>query len=129
MVAQNQNQSLWRRLKRAVRIVLSRTWRMASVIRRAKMSKTKPKLCFNDCPGLKACTGERGYVSEGSGSSRGSRQGKQLQRTLSYSSDDDDIDRRAEMFIANFRRQLQMERQISLRLRYMRGDSFELVSP
>ncbi|MCD7446407.1 hypothetical protein HAX54_006016 [Datura stramonium] len=34
--------------------------------------------------------------------------------------DDDanDIDKRAEMFIANFRRQLRLERQISLELRY-----------
>ncbi|XP_062196025.1 uncharacterized protein LOC133899103 [Phragmites australis] len=38
---------------------------------------------------------------------------------------DDDIDRRAEQFIANFHRQLQMERQVSLQLRYIRGNSRE----
>lgn len=32
--------------------------------------------------------------------------------------DENDVDKRAETFIANFRRQLQLERQISLELRY-----------
>lgn len=32
--------------------------------------------------------------------------------------DENDIDRRSEVFIANFRRQLRLERQISLELRY-----------
>lgn len=35
-----------------------------------------------------------------------------------------DIDGRAEDFIVRFRRQLLMERQVSLALRYRRGDSF-----
>ncbi|KAM3379430.1 hypothetical protein P3S68_011844 [Capsicum galapagoense] len=37
-----------------------------------------------------------------------------------YNDDDDenDVDKRAEAFIANFRRQLRLERQISLELRY-----------
>ncbi|XP_062192102.1 uncharacterized protein LOC133895654 [Phragmites australis] len=43
----------------------------------------------------------------------------------SSSAGDDDIDRRAEQFIANFYRQLQMERQVSLQLRYIRGNSWE----
>ncbi|GJN03662.1 hypothetical protein PR202_ga21133 [Eleusine coracana subsp. coracana] len=38
---------------------------------------------------------------------------------------DEDIDRRAEEFIANFYRQLQMERQVSLQLRYVRGNSWD----
>ena len=38
---------------------------------------------------------------------------------------DDDIDQRTEEFIANFYRQLQMERQVSLQLRYVRGDSLD----
>ncbi|KAF8704475.1 hypothetical protein HU200_031428 [Digitaria exilis] len=38
---------------------------------------------------------------------------------------DDDIDRRAEQFIANFYKQLQMERQVSLQLRYVRGNSWD----
>ncbi|XP_066353458.1 uncharacterized protein [Miscanthus floridulus] len=38
---------------------------------------------------------------------------------------DDDIDQRAELFIANFYRQLRMERQVSLQLRYVRGNSWD----
>ncbi|VAH08370.1 hypothetical protein VPH35_003563 [Triticum aestivum] len=38
---------------------------------------------------------------------------------------DDDIDRRAEQFIANFYKHIQMERQVSLQLRYCRVDSLQ----
>ncbi|OWM77267.1 uncharacterized protein LOC116189054 [Punica granatum] len=37
---------------------------------------------------------------------------------------EEDIDERAEDFIARFRRRLLMERQVSLALRYKRGNSF-----
>uniref|UniRef100_A0A0E0QJP9 Uncharacterized protein n=1 Tax=Oryza rufipogon TaxID=4529 RepID=A0A0E0QJP9_ORYRU len=49
----------------------------------------------------------------------------ELLRTWSSSSSpaggggDDDIDRRAELFIANFYKHIQMERQVSLQLRYL----------
>ncbi|KAI4335431.1 hypothetical protein L6164_014075 [Bauhinia variegata] len=130
MGKQNQNQSLLSRLRRAVNkvkillssTILGRTWHIASVVRSVSMSKRQ--LSFNDRPGVMACAGETGYVSGDSGSSNG----QQLQRTVSYPSDDD-IDKRADMFIANFRRQLRIERQISLQIRYGRGNSFELVSP
>jgi hypothetical protein len=36
----------------------------------------------------------------------------QNRRTIIYDSEDDDIDKRAEIFIANFRRQLSLERRI-----------------
>lgn len=56
----------------------------------------------------------------------------QLRRTssgggspASSSAGDDDIDQRAELFIANFYRQLRMERQVSLQLRYVRGNSWD----
>jgi hypothetical protein len=42
---------------------------------------------------------------------------------------DDDIDRRAELFIANFYRHIQMERQVSLQLRYCRNDSMQDRTP
>ncbi|XP_051204922.1 uncharacterized protein [Lolium perenne] len=42
---------------------------------------------------------------------------------------DDDIDRRAELFIANFYRHIQMERQVSLQLRYCRADSMQDRTP
>ncbi|XP_061361806.1 uncharacterized protein LOC133305561 [Gastrolobium bilobum] len=124
---QKQNTSLLSRLRMVVRKVrlllsstlLSHTWHAATVLRRA--SPTKRNLSFNDRPGLIQCSEETG--SEGSVSSPPG-----LQRTISCPSDDD-IDKRSEIFIANFRKQLQMERQISLQLRYRRENSFELVSP
>lgn len=49
-----------------------------------------------------------------------------LQRTRSYAySSDDDINRRADIFISNFRRRLFYERQVSLELRYRRGTNFD----
>ncbi|PAN35619.1 hypothetical protein PAHAL_6G222300 [Panicum hallii] len=46
-------------------------------------------------------------------------------RSPASSAADDDIDQRAEQFIANFYRQLQMERQVSLQLRYVRRNSWD----
>ncbi|KAF1867344.1 hypothetical protein Lal_00049773 [Lupinus albus] len=82
---------------------------------------SKRNLSFNDRPGLVLCSSEK-ETSSGSSS-------RELHRTISFPSDDDDIDRRAEAFIANFRNQLRMERQISLQLRYCRQPSFEFNSP
>ncbi|KAI5675371.1 hypothetical protein M9H77_06321 [Catharanthus roseus] len=88
-------------------------------------------LSFNDRPGLRGC-----IEDSNSNNSRDSP-AKTLQRTISYpsssSSDDhhhqqDDIDKRADLFIANFYKQLQLERQISLELRYARGNSFSSSS-
>ncbi|MED6191559.1 hypothetical protein PIB30_001291 [Stylosanthes scabra] len=126
-----EQQSLLSRLKRAVQkvrfllssTIISRTWHAVSLIRASSLSKGH--LSFNDRPGLKICSSDNETDSEGSGS-----RGRGLQRTISYpSADEDDINARAEMFIANFRKQLRMERQISLQLRYQREHSFELISP
>ena len=43
--------------------------------------------------------------------------------------DEEDIDRRAEQFIANFYKHIQMERQVSLQLRYCRMDSQQERTP
>ncbi|CAD6265316.1 unnamed protein product [Miscanthus lutarioriparius] len=48
-----------------------------------------------------------------------------VQRPRVAGGGDDDIDQRAELFIANFYRQLRMERQVSLQLRYVRGNSWD----
>ncbi|KAK7265276.1 hypothetical protein RJT34_32894 [Clitoria ternatea] len=90
--------------------ILSHTWHAATIIRRASFSKRH--LSFNDRTGLMVCSDETD--SENAVLSSPSRS---LRRTISSPSDDD-IDKRAEIFIANFRRQLRMERQISLQLRY-----------
>ncbi|XP_076892121.1 uncharacterized protein LOC143543754 [Bidens hawaiensis] len=47
-----------------------------------------------------------------------------MQRTMSFR-DEEDIDKRAEMFIGNFYRQLLYQRQVSLELSYTRNPSFE----
>ncbi|KAM1305346.1 hypothetical protein ACFX2F_022900 [Malus domestica] len=117
------------RLRKAVRKVSFllnlnvNRWRIVSMIGRT-VSSNHRLMSFNDHPGLKVACGDETSSEEHSGSSRGN-----LQRTISYPSDQDDIDQRAEMFIANFRRQLRVERQISLELRYGRGNSFDLKSP
>ncbi|KAK9076817.1 hypothetical protein SSX86_005151 [Deinandra increscens subsp. villosa] len=46
-----------------------------------------------------------------------------VQKTMSFP-EEEDIDKRAEMFIENFYRQLRYQRQVSLELRYKRGQSF-----
>ncbi|KAF7153163.1 hypothetical protein RHSIM_Rhsim01G0006100 [Rhododendron simsii] len=88
--------------------------------------KDKRRVSFNDRPGLSACTEDLELLdSPAAGSSRGGG----ISRTTSLQSSEDDIDKRAEMFIANFYRQLKLERQVSLQLRYCRGDSFDSASP
>ncbi|KAJ0985065.1 hypothetical protein J5N97_003421 [Dioscorea zingiberensis] len=59
--------------------------------------------------------------------SRTSSSASEISRTISSTSNDDsqssgdDIDMRAEVFIANFYKHIQMEREVSLKLRYCEG--------
>lgn len=114
-------------------------WRIASIL---GTNATRPTLSFNDRPGLRACTDDyddynssistnydeyrqlSGSFSSPSPSSSRSSSSRRIERTASCPSEDD-IDKRAEMFINNFRRRLVMERQASLQLRYLRGNSFD----
>ncbi|KAI4376249.1 hypothetical protein MLD38_014034 [Melastoma candidum] len=117
------------RLKRAVKKVrllidfsIAR-WRIASLIggRGAASSGRRRPLSFNDRPGLMYYTaGDESESEQDPGSARWSTGGGGIQRTLSYPSEED-VDGRAEAFISNFYRQLRMERQVSLELRYCRG--------
>ncbi|KAL0404580.1 UNVERIFIED_CONTAM: hypothetical protein Sradi_2098800 [Sesamum radiatum] len=115
--------SLVGRLKRAVKKIKFlldfnvNRWKLASMIGRT--SSSKRRLSFNDRPGLRAFMEEDPDPND---RDRGSARG--LHRTISYPSEDD-IDKRADAFIANFHRQLRFERQISLELRYYRGNSFD----
>ncbi|GFP99457.1 hypothetical protein PHJA_002089800 [Phtheirospermum japonicum] len=90
--------------------------KLASII---GASSSKRRLSFNDRPGLRACM-EDPDLNNDPESSKG-----RLQRTISYPSSEDDIDKRADAFIANFYKNLQYERQISLELRYYRANSFD----
>lgn len=132
------NMSLLSRLKMAVNKVKFlmnfnvNSWRVASMIGRSSLPKRV--LSFNDRPGLRACTEDTDDDDSDRDDDQVSRsnssKGLPLQRTISFPSDQEyDIDQRAEMFISNFRQQLQMERQVSLELRYCRGDSFGGKSP
>ncbi|KAK8482473.1 hypothetical protein V6N13_060350 [Hibiscus sabdariffa] len=115
-----ENRSLLSRLRRVVKKVKlllnfgTNRWRLALMIGAASR-----RLSFTDRPGLGACVDD---VYEPEDSHR-------LARTTSYQSEEDDIDKRAEMFIANFHRQLGIERQVSLQLKYLRGNSFGYNSP
>ncbi|KAL3532826.1 hypothetical protein ACH5RR_006347 [Cinchona calisaya] len=102
-------------------------WKIASIIGTNSSGKIR-RLSFNDRPGIRACLDDDSDMSNDH-SAGSSARGGQLQRTISYPPDQDDIDKRAEMFIANFYKQLRIERQISLELRYTRGNSFDSVSP
>ncbi|KAM7252581.1 hypothetical protein ACFE04_008090 [Oxalis oulophora] len=122
------NSSLLNRLRTAVKKIkflmkfsLNR-WRLASMI---GASSSRRKLSFNERPGLIACTEEYDQIDRSISSSPSFGR---LHRSISYQSEDD-IDKRAEMFIENFHRQLRIERQISLELKYCRGDSFQYRSP
>lgn len=124
------NWSVLTRLKRAVKKVRFllhfnvNRWRLASMINRTS-SSNHHRISFNDRPGLRACTHDDNFDTESEESGASARS---LQRTISYPSEDD-IDKRADMFIANFYRQLKLDRQISLELHYCRGNSFEAISP
>ncbi|KAJ8767445.1 hypothetical protein K2173_017489 [Erythroxylum novogranatense] len=111
-----------RRIVNKVKILLSfevNRWRLGSMIGTA--SSRRHRLSFRDRPGLRACTDE--VESEYSVSSPNG-----LCRTISYPSEDD-IDKRAEIFIENFRRQLKIERQVSLELKYLQGNGVSSTSP
>ena len=125
------------RLRRAVKkvsVLLNfniNRWRVASMIR-GRSFDTHRRFSFNDRPGLTCAYDEDSEGSDDQDHSNRGSSSRGLRRTISYpsSDQDDNIDQRAEMFIANFRRQLQMERQVSLELRYYnRGNSFEWRSP
>ncbi|KAL0428309.1 UNVERIFIED_CONTAM: hypothetical protein Slati_3005700 [Sesamum latifolium] len=120
-------EALLGRLKRAVRKIKFllnfnvNRWKLASILGASSSKRSSARLMsFNDRPGLRACVEDSG--SDGSQGSSTTRPG--LQRTMSYPSEDD-VDKRADAFIANFYRQLQYERQISLELRYYRANSID----
>ncbi|XP_057957499.1 uncharacterized protein LOC131150661 [Malania oleifera] len=102
---------------------------LSSILGGVARHKPRRRLSFDDRKeGLRVCTEEDDEERDGSVRQR------RLERARSYasaggssfSSSDGDVDRKADMFIANFYRQLRLERQISLELRYYRrGNSFE----
>ncbi|KAF5748083.1 hypothetical protein HS088_TW04G00032 [Tripterygium wilfordii] len=110
--------SVLRHLKKAVKKVsfllrfnnLNWSRLASSMLSRSFKIERRRRFSFNDRRGLRCIDDEEDLESKGSGS---------IQRTRSCGSEDD-IDRRAEAFISNFRQQLWLERQISMELRYCR---------
>ncbi|KAI4376809.1 hypothetical protein MLD38_014526 [Melastoma candidum] len=109
------------RLRRALnKIKVLISFKLPGWLRAAPSRERLPS--FRDRPGLRACMDrDDDPFSESERSLCPS--GGRLQRTTSYSSEDD-VDKRAELFIANFYRRLQLERQVSLDLRYCKRNSF-----
>ncbi|GMJ15812.1 hypothetical protein like AT5G57510 [Hibiscus trionum] len=114
-----ENWSVIGRFKKAVKQINSllslnlTKWRLSCFLKRAR----RLSLSFNDRIGLPGC-----IEDEEESSGRGLVGA--LHRTASYGADDD-VDQRAEIFISNFRRQLWLERQVSLEIRYRRSRSLE----
>ncbi|CAN0899679.1 hypothetical protein LINGRAHAP2_LOCUS20415 [Linum grandiflorum] len=117
---------LSRSLNKAVKkinFLLSR-WDLSDAIRTAAANQLRKKkqkqqrrfLSFNQKVGLQGC------VELLENSTRGGV--VLLDRTCSLTDQLQDVDKRAENFIANFRRGLLLERQVSLNLRYCRLHSF-----
>ncbi|KAK8597398.1 hypothetical protein V6N13_094810 [Hibiscus sabdariffa] len=105
------------RLKKAVKQINSllclnlTKWRLACFLK----SRRRLSLSFNDRIGLPGCIQDEDESSE-----------RALHRAASYGAvAEDDVDQRAEIFISNFRRQLWLERQVSLEIRYRRSRSLE----
>ncbi|KAK6944231.1 Protein of unknown function DUF761, plant [Dillenia turbinata] len=119
----------FKRAVKKVRLLLNfniNRWLVASMIR---ASSSKTRLSFNDRPGLRGFTDDTDDdISDIEKSPVSSKQGIQIQRTISYPSEED-VNKKADLFIENFHKQLRMERQVSLELRYCRGNSFDSASP
>ncbi|CAN1122540.1 hypothetical protein LINPERPRIM_LOCUS2785 [Linum perenne] len=127
---------LFDRLKKAVsklKVLLKfdlHVWRLAgSLLASSPSAPSRVISCGSDLPGLAAACedydpllrqdSDSDWYSPPASFSPPSSSRTELHRTISRrSSMEDDIDKKAEMFIANFRRQLRIERQISLDLKY-----------
>ncbi|KAG2310790.1 hypothetical protein Bca52824_022347 [Brassica carinata] len=121
-MAKSKDGSLLNRLRRAVNKVkfvlsfqINSLWGLVPMLNSSSSSSSSSlRFSFNDRPGLAAaCTED--FEPDSAGSSKGA-----LYRAGSYDpSSDEDIDSKAEIFIANFYKQLKIERQISLELKYL----------
>lgn len=120
-MARSQNWSLLRRrFKTAVKNLLNASKRhLASIMSRGASCFNRQSRSFDHDRYL----GLHGIDEEDEESDHESSSVRALQRTRSYaySYSDDAIDRRADIFISNFRRRLLYERQVSLELRYRAG--------
>ncbi|KAL1217490.1 hypothetical protein V5N11_004663 [Cardamine amara subsp. amara] len=130
-MAKSKNGSLLNRFRQAVNKVkfvlsfkMNSLWSLVPMLG-SSSSSSSLRFSFNDRPGLGAAFTDKDNEPDSTGSPRGT-----LWRTGSYDpSSDEDIDSKAEKFIANFYKQLKIERQISLELKYCNNKSFNFRSP
>ncbi|KAL4564292.1 hypothetical protein LXL04_028352 [Taraxacum kok-saghyz] len=138
---EQEKNSRWHLLNRLKTVVKKVTFLMNSNVIRWRLvssfigrSSSRRRLSFGERLGLTAIVSSsddeehegRNHCDSGSSSHRrglGKTQSFNVQRTMSFP-EEDDVDKRAEMFIENFYRQLRYERQVSLQLRYRRDTSF-----
>ncbi|GMH16639.1 hypothetical protein Nepgr_018480 [Nepenthes gracilis] len=99
---------------------INRPWSFAPMIGALTGKRRRRRLSFNDRPGLRSCSAD---ITEACASASPSPP-QLIQRTASFPLEED-VDKRADAFIENFHRQLRLERQISLELRYCRANSFD----
>ncbi|KAI9191920.1 hypothetical protein LWI28_015461 [Acer negundo] len=114
-----------KKLNFILRFVTESKWRFSSICGSVAAVSQRRSWSINDrYIGLQHCIEDR--ESDESSSVRALQRTTSTNASSSYSSDggDDDIDKRAEIFISNFRRRLLYERQVSLQLRYGRRNSF-----
>ncbi|KAJ8448777.1 hypothetical protein Cgig2_011398 [Carnegiea gigantea] len=112
--------------------ITSNHWRnLASSIFQSQKSRPYSRhLSFGDQPGLSF----RGFSEDSKRGPRGSlsswRSFSRIRSSQDYENNvGDDVDTRADVFIENFHRQLRMERQISLELRYCRNSDNNGTKP
>ncbi|ONK69632.1 uncharacterized protein A4U43_C05F25070 [Asparagus officinalis] len=136
---------LFTKLHRAIRKVKfllsfnATKWIFSSILGSPSDKKHRRRLSLRSQPsGLLDCTSNDEFF-EASGSpfvlsrstssvtdrSRSTSPASEVSRSTSSASSTDDIDQRAEEFIRNFYRHIQMERQVSLELRYCKGKELE----
>ncbi|KAG5244508.1 DUF761 domain-containing protein [Salix suchowensis] len=90
-------------------------WLQFFSIASSSSSRRTRRLSFNDRTGL------HGAIEDVESDHQKCKPVRTFERARSYGSSDEDIDKKAEIFIKKFRQQLLMERQVSLQLRYYRG--------
>ncbi|CAI9293682.1 unnamed protein product [Lactuca saligna] len=136
-----EDNSRWRLLSRLRTVVKKVTFLMNSNVNRWRAvssfigrSGSRRRLSFGERLGLTAIVSSSDDEEQENDNHRDSgscSHGKVLEKTRSFHiqrtmsfPEEDDVDKRAEMFIENFYRQLRYERQVSLQLRYRRDTSF-----
>ncbi|KAJ0592043.1 hypothetical protein HanPI659440_Chr03g0102161 [Helianthus annuus] len=144
-MAEDHDNRKWHVLSRLKAVVKKVTFLMNSNVNRWRIVSAftgrvggRRRLSFGEGLGLTAIMSssdddeENNNIGFGDTGSSSSSSSPELNKSKSFRVDrtksfreEEDIDKRAEMFIDNFYRQLRYQKQVSLELRYARNRSFE----